>query len=73
MAGEEIGLAMIRELMENHRNDYQGSVIKIEEWRGMINILERFVEIARDHPDGWGHVMEIMQERFGGGEEGKKA
>ncbi len=68
MAGEDIGLLMIQELMENHRNDYEGSVVKIEEWRGLINILERFVEMARDHPDGWEHVMEIMRDRFGGEE-----
>ncbi len=69
MADDNIGLLMFRELMENHRNDYDGAVIKIEEWRGMINILEKFVEIAKKHPDGWQHVLEMMEEQFSAEEE----
>ncbi|MCZ6474029.1 MAG: hypothetical protein O7E56_07565 [SAR324 cluster bacterium] len=69
MADDNIGLLMFRELMENHRNDYDGAVIKIEEWRGMINILEKFVEIAKKHPDGWQHVLKMMEEQFNAEEE----
>ena len=66
MPGDDIGMLMFQELIEKHRNDYEGAVVKIEEWRGLINILGRFTEIARDHPDGWEHVMKIMQERAEG-------
>jgi hypothetical protein len=72
MADDNIGLLMFRELMENHRNDYDGAVIKIEEWRGMINILEKFVEIAKKHPDGWQHVLEMMEDQFSTEEEEEK-
>ena len=72
MPGEDIGLLMFQELIEKHRNDYEGAVVQIEEWRGLINILARFADIARDHPDGWEHVFKIMQERSGsGGGEGE--
>ncbi len=64
MAEDDIGMRMIQELIDNHRNDHQGAIVKIEEWRGMINILERFVNIARDHPDGWSHVLEMMKTQF---------
>ena len=72
MAEDNIGLMMFRELMENHRNDHDGAIIKIEEWRGMINILEKFVEIAKKHPDGWQHVLEMMEEQFNPEEEEKE-
>ena len=64
MADDNIGMLMFKELMENHRNDHQGAIIKIEEWRGMINILEKFVEIAKAHPDGWKHVLAMMENQF---------
>ena len=64
MAEDDIGMQMIHELIENHRNDHQGAIVKIEEWRGMINILERFVTIANEHPDGWAHVLELMKSQF---------
>ena len=69
MAEDDIGMRMIHELIENHRNDHQGAVVKIEEWRGMINILERFVTIANKHPDGWSHVLELMKTQFSGEQE----
>ena len=69
MAEDDIGMRMIHELIENHRNDHQGVVVKIEEWRGMINILERFVTIANEHPDGWSHVLELMKTQFSGEQE----
>ena len=69
MAEDDIGMRMIQELIENHRNDHEGAVVKIEEWRGMINILERFVTIANEHPDGWSHVLELMKTQFSGGQE----
>lgn len=69
MAEDDIGIRMIHELIENHRNDHQGAVVKIEEWRGMINILERFVTIANEHPDGWSHVLELMKTQFSGKQE----
>lgn len=66
MADDDIGIRMIQELIDNHRNDHEGAVVKIEEWRGMINILERFANIARDHPDGWDHVLKMMKTQFSG-------
>ncbi len=63
MAQEDIGVMMFQELIENHRDDYEGAIVKIEEWRGMINILEKFVEIANQHPDGWEHVLSLMESR----------
>jgi hypothetical protein len=70
MANDDVGLIMFQELIENHRDDYEGAVVKIEEWRGLINILEKFVEIAKEHPDGWDHVLGMMEARFSGeGEE----
>ena len=66
MAEDDIAMRMIHELIENHRNDHEGAIVKIEEWRGMINILDRFVMIAKEHPDGWGHVLELMKSQFSG-------
>ena len=68
MAESDVGMLMFRELLEHHRNDYEGSVVKIEEWRGLINILERFLEIARSHPDGWEHVLKSLGGQGGAGE-----
>lgn len=70
MAQEDIGVLMFQELIEHHRDDYEGAVVKIEEWRGLINILEKFVEIAKQHPDGWEHVLGLMETRFN--EEGEE-
>ena len=57
----DVAMAMFHELIENHRNDFDGAIVKIEEWRGLINILEKLVTIAREHPDGWDHVRQMFE------------
>ena len=60
MSQVDVASMMMQDLMENHRDDFQGAIIKIEEWRLMVNVLERLVLIAREHPDGWEHVSKMF-------------
>jgi len=60
MSQPDVATLMMQDLMENHRDDFNGAIIKIEEWRLMVNVLERLVLIARDHPDGWEHVSKMF-------------
>ncbi len=53
---------MFEVLMGKHRNDFDGAVVKIEEWRGLINVLEKLLEVARNHPDGWDHVARMFKD-----------
>ena len=69
----EIGLAtiMLQDLMSKYPNDFGGAQEKIHKWKQVLNDLDKFVEMARSHPDGWEHVMKTIEISVQGDKEGK--
>lgn len=57
---DDIANMMFEELIGKHRDDFDGAQIKIEEWRGLVNVLEKLLNVAREHPDGWDHVRKMF-------------
>ena len=54
---------MFEELMGKRRDDFDGAQVKLVEWRGLIDVLEKLLEVAREHPDGWQHVAKMFTDR----------
>jgi hypothetical protein len=69
MAEKGLATIMLQDLISKYPNDFDGAQEKIEKWKQVLKDLEKFVEMARSHPDGWEHVMKTIEKSVQGIEE----
>ena len=71
MAEKGLATIMLQDLISKYQNDFDGAQQKVEKWKQVLGDLEKFVEMARFHPDGWEHVMKTIEESVQGDERGE--
>ncbi len=61
MAEKHLAAMMLQDLMAKYPNDFDGATEKIAKWKRVLREMEKMVEIARNHPDGWQHLLAVIE------------